>query len=94
MVSHPGGPPPSQPRYYRVRLASLHLLHAFVGVDIYRHIATTGAAFGMLLVCVTGSTPSLHSSKEQVDDVTLESKFASVCFDVSDVSEVCCKCFI
>jgi hypothetical protein len=63
-------------------------------VDICRHIAATGAASGMLLVCAIGSTPSLHSSKEQVDDVALESEFASVFFDVSDVSEVRCKRFI
>jgi hypothetical protein len=38
-------------------------------VDIYRHIATAGAASSMLLVCAAGPTLSLHSFRQQVDVV-------------------------
>jgi hypothetical protein len=54
-------------------------------VDICRHIAAAGAAFGMLLICVAGPTPSLYSSKQQVE-VALESECCKLCFE-------CFKCF-
>jgi hypothetical protein len=64
MVSHPWWPLPNQPRYLRVYLAPLHLLHVFARVDICRHIAAAGAASGMLLVCAAGPMLVLHHVDE------------------------------
>jgi hypothetical protein len=55
------------------------------GVAAGEPSAAAGAASGMMLLCVAGLTPSLQSSKHQVD-VALKANVVSVCFE-------CLRCF-
>jgi hypothetical protein len=74
-------------------------------MDICRHIVAASAASDLLLVCTTGPTPSLYSSKQQID-IVFESECCKSMFRVfqmfqryvASVSYGCCKnrsgCFV